>query len=208
MQTYRKVTIALAAAAMVLTAAPAFAQGAGQTQVNTGLGIGVLGGLTFTSVNSENNLASDNGSGFILGIFFGGNRDGRAGLMGEASYVTKKRMIVGKGETKTTYVELPVLLRINTGYRERDKPSLYFLVGPVFDIQIKAEDGANSPDDVYQGLDIGLMFGAGFEVVRIGIEGRYSYGLKSVLATDAAVNAGFGSVKLNTLSIVAKIRFN
>jgi hypothetical protein len=32
---------------------------------------------------------------------------------------------------------------------------------------------------VYQGLEIGLMFGVGFEVARIGIEGRYSWGLKS-----------------------------
>ena len=33
-------------------------------------------------------------------------------------------------------------------------------------------------------------------------------GLKSVLATDAAEESGFGSTKLNTFSLVAKIRFN
>jgi hypothetical protein len=132
------------------------------------------------------------------------------------NYITKKfKATEGDDEftTKTTYIELPVLLRINTGYRERDKPSLYFLVGPVFDIQIKNKEEFNgeeqdSPDDFYQGLDIGLMFGAGFEVARIGIEGRYSIGLKSVLGTDAAIESGFGDTKLNTLSIVAKVRFN
>jgi len=100
------------------------------------------------------------------------------------------------------------------GARERDKPSFYLLAGPVFDIQVKtkqtASDGTEveTPDDYYEGLEIGLMFGAGFEVARIGIEGRYSWGLKSVLGTDAAENLGFGSVKPNTFSIVGKIRFN
>ena len=70
------------------------------------------------------------------------------------------------------------------------------------------ENGVDSPDDVYEGLEIGLMFGAGFEVARIGIEGRYSYGLKSVLSTSAADDSGFGSTKLNTFSIIGKIRFN
>jgi hypothetical protein len=113
---------------------------------------------------------------------------------------------------KNTYVQIPVLLRINTGARERDKPSLYFLVGPVFDIKIKSDeeftDLFTDSDNVYEGLEIGLMAGAGFEVVRVGIEGRYSWGLRNVLGTDAANESGFGSTKFNTLSLVAKIRFN
>lgn len=214
MSSYRRLMIAIAAFAMVLTAAPAYAQ-AQRAQVNTGLGIGALGGLTFTSVSTETNdfdLSTDSGSGFVLGIWFGGNRDGRAGLMGELNYAKKKIKITDFGEefeVETTYVEIPVLLRVNVGSRERDKPSLYFLVGPVFDIQINTkENGVDSPDDVYEGLDIGLMFGVGFEVARIGIEGRYSKGLKSVLGTDAAIESGFGNTKLNTFSIVAKVRFN
>ena len=104
-------------------------------------------------------------------------------------------------------------MRINAGYRERNKPSVYFLVGPVFDIEIDTKetfDGEeiDTPDDIYEGLEIGLMFGAGFEVARIGIEGRYSWGFKSVLATDDALENAFGSTKLNTFSVIAKIRFN
>jgi len=100
-------------------------------------------------------------------------------------------------------------VRVNTGSLDRDKPSLYFLGGPVFDIQVKAlEDGESLDEDVYEGLDIGVMAGVGFEVARIGIEGRYSWGLKSVLATDLALASGFGDTKLNTLQVVAKIRFN
>jgi hypothetical protein len=216
MRNLRRAIGAVLVFAGVLAAVPASAQ-----QVNTGLGIGALAGWTFTTVRTETNdfdLDTSGGNGWVFGIWFGGNRDGRAGLMGEVNYITKKfKATEGDDEftTKTTYIELPVLLRINTGSRERDKPSLYFLVGPVFDINIKSAEEINgddieedSPDDFYRGLYIGLMFGAGFEVARIGIEGRYSIGLKSVLGTDAAIETGFGDVKLNTLSIVAKVRFN
>ena len=181
--------------------------------MNTGLGIGALGGVTWTTIRTENDVTEFDfkaGTGWQAGIWFGGNRDGRAGLMGEISYAVQenRRRIRQRSRGEPT-CRFPVLLRINTGYRERDKPSLYFLVGPVFDIQISTkQNGVDSPDDVYEGLEIGLMFGAGFEVARIGIEGRYSWGMKSVLATDAAVDSGFGSTKLNTFSIIGKIRFN
>ena len=211
MQMYRRVVTAVVATAMVLAAAPAFAQGAGQTQVNTGLGIGALAGISWTTIRTEEDPGFDftSGTGWQAGIWFGGNRDGRLGLMGEVSYAVKKVGDEFDNEVERTSVQIPVLLRINAGYRERDKPSVYFLVGPAFDIQINTkQNGVDSPDDVYEGLEIGLMFGAGFEVARIGIEGRYSWGLKSVLATDAAEEAGFGSTKLNTFSVVGKIRFN
>jgi len=212
MRIYRRVMIAAVAAAMVLAATPAFAQATQQRQVNTGVGIGALGGINWTTIRTENetNIDFKKGTGWQLGIWFGGNRDGRAGLMGEFSYATKKVSDEFDNEIERTYVQIPVLVRINTGARERDKPSLYFLIGPVFDIQIKTRENGEEPldEDVYQGLEIGIMGGVGFEVLRIGIEGRYSWGLKSVLATDAAIDSGFGSTKLNTFSVVAKIRFN
>jgi len=211
MYMYRRVMTAVVATAMMLAAAPAFAQGATQ---NSGLGIGALGGISWTTVRTENetDIDFDNGTGWQLGIWFGGNRDGRVGLMGELSYAVKK---VGdaSSQTERSYVQIPVLLRINAGSRAKNKPSLYFLAGPVFDIEVNTKDTEDGeefdvPEDFYSGLEIGVMFGAGFEVARIGIEGRYSWGLKSVLSTDAAELSGFGSTKLNTFSLIAKIRFN
>ena len=215
MQMYRRVVTAVAATAMVLAAAPAFAQGAGQTQVNTGLGIGALAGINWTTISTENELdfETNSGTGWQAGIWFGGNRDGRVGLMAELSYLVKKASDEFDNRIERHYVDIPVLLRVNVGARQREKPSIYFLAGPVFDIDVKTkqiEDGEefDAPDDFYNGLEIGVMVGAGFEVMRIGIEGRYAWGLKSVLGTDAAEASGFGSTKLNTFSLVGKIRFN
>ena len=209
MQMYRRVMTAVVATAMVLAAAPAFAQG---TTQNSGLGIGALGGISWTTIRTENEPSFDfnTGTGWQLGIWFGGNRDGRVGLMGELSYAVKKVSSEFDEEVEREYVQIPVLLRINAGSRAKNKPSLYFLAGPAFDIQISTKENGEDPIDEnnYQGLEIGLMFGAGFEVARIGIEGRYSYGFKSVLSTDAANESGFGSTKLNTFSVIGKIRFN
>jgi len=143
----------------------------------------------------------------MVGLWFGGNRNGRVGVMGEASWLVK-RFDVEDSEQELSYVELPVLLRVNTGSLQREKPSLYFLGGPVFDIQVSAKEDGEDVKDIYEGLDIGMLAGVGFEVARIGIEARYTWGLKSVLATDSALAAGFGDTKLNTLQIVGKIRFN
>jgi opacity protein-like surface antigen len=214
MNTNRRLLTIITALALLLAAAPAYAQGASQTQPSAGFGIGVLGGVTFTTVSTEENqfnLSTNGGAGVILGLWFGGNRDGRVGFMGELSYVLKG-VTVGDGgdkvEARNHYVEVPLLLRVNIGARSKNKPSLYLLGGPAFDIKIKAEENSVDANDSYEGLDIGLMFGVGFEVVRIGIEGRYTWGINSVLATDAAAASGFGKTRYNTLQIIGKIRFN
>ena len=210
----RRPLLIVTALALLLIAAPAYAQGTTQTQPSGGFGIGVLGGVTFTTVSTEENqfrLDTEGGLGAIFGVWFGGNRDGRVGMMAELNYVIKGVKISDEGDetvAKSHYVEVPVLLRVNIGARSKNKPSFYFLAGPVFDIKIKAEENDVDVDDSYEGLDIGLMFGAGFEVLRIGIEGRYSLGLRSVLATDAAAANGFGKTRYNTLQIIGKIRFN
>lgn len=205
MRTHLRVLATSAALLGVLAAVPALAQPTG-----TGVGIGALGGFTMTSVNVSSNpfdFSTGNANGYMVGLWFGGNRNGRVGVMGEASWLVK-RFDVENSEQELRYVELPVLLRVNTGSLQREKPSLYFLGGPVFDIQVGAKEDGEDIKDVYEGLDIGMLAGVGFEVARIGIEARYTWGLKSVLATDSALAAGFGDTKLNTLQIVGKIRFN
>ena len=218
MQMFRKVIVGAAALATVLTAVPAFAQ---NQPSNTGLGFGVHFGGNWQTVRTEENqfdIDTKAGAGWLAGIWFGGNRDGRVGLMGEVSYLKAKVKFVdpiGEGTDITseqTFLQIPVLLRINAGSRSRAGASVYFLVGPAFDIQLDNDDEFtdlfDDPDDVYEGLNIGAMFGVGFEVARLGVEVRYNYGLKSVLATDAAEAAGFGSVKTNQLQIVGKLRIN
>ena len=212
MQMYRKMIVGAAALATVLTAAPAFAQ---NQQPNSGLGFGVHFGGNWTSARFEDDVEVDTsaGAGWLGGIWFGGNRDGRVGLMGELSYMKSKIKLDGSDfVSDRTFVQIPVLLRINAGSRSRAGASVYFLAGPAFDIQLDADDDLTDffgdADDVYEGLNIGIMGGIGFEVARLGIEFRYNYGIRSVLATDVAEAEGFGQVKTNSIQLVGKIRIN
>ena len=246
MRMYRRLIVSIATAAAVLVTTPAFgqsfqqtpppkppppppttpaqpAQPAVQTQPNTGVGIGIHFGGTWTTISTEDNLGDvdlNKGSGLVAGIFFGGNRDGRAGLQGEISYLEKKVNLfatdVVENETldvdsKNKYIQIPVLLRINAGSRSNNGPCLFFLAGPAFDIKI----GSNSEfedlfdaDDVYEGLEVGFMAGAGFEVARFGVQFRYTWGLTNVLSTDAAEEAGFRDTKFNSLQITGIFRIN
>ena len=206
MQTYRRVMIALIAVAMVLTAAPAFAQGAGQTQVNSGFGIGALGGFTWTSLSTDSNVSTKSKSGTVFGIWFGGNRDSHTGLGAEINYLTKK-VTIGTLEQKLQYLQIFVPFDIRFGYREKNKPNGYIVIGPNFDINFKAKSGNNTVSNTYQGLGFGLTVGAGVEAARVGFEGRYSWGLKNALQTNQSVGT-IGDLKFNTLSFVFKVRFN
>jgi hypothetical protein len=242
MRMYRRLIVSIAAAAAMLAATPAFGQtfkldskafgpsvqqnttppppAQQRQQPNTGLGFGVHFGGSWSSLSTETDIENvfdvdtSQGAGVVAGIFFGGNRDGRAGLQGEVSYLTKKVKLNDSEESielKNKYIQIPVLLRINTGSRSNNGPCLFFLVGPAFDIKIGGnEDDLFDDDieDVYKGVEIGLMAGAGFEVARFGVQVRYTWGLNNVLATDAEEATGFGSTKFNVLQVTGIFRIN
>jgi hypothetical protein len=240
MRMYRRLIFSIATAVAVLAATPAFGQSfkpdskafspsfqqtpapapQQRQQPNTGLGFGIHFGGTWTSASTDDDdVDLSQGAGIVAGIFFGGNRDGRAGLQGEVSYLTKKVHAVDaedsegvfEADLKNKYIQIPILLRINTGSRSNNGPCLFFLVGPSFDIKISDNAGdifGEGLDDVYEGVEYGLMAGAGFEVARFGVQVRYVWGLNNIFGTDAANNAGFAEAKFNSLQITGIFRIN
>src|SRR5690348_12243395 len=108
MQIYRRVMFAFVAMAALLMASPAFAQGgaqAPQPQVNSGFGIGALGGFTWTQPSTSDAGATAAKAGYVFGLWFGGNRDSRAGLGAEVNYLVKKVELAGQ-EQKLSYVQV------------------------------------------------------------------------------------------------------
>jgi hypothetical protein len=223
--------VAIALVGAIVTAAPAYAQqkkaafnvggisvAPPQPTTDSGVGVGALGGLTFTSASGDDSEGIATGTGWMIGIWFGGNINGPVGFMGELSYVRKRLQDEFDGDNnylETDYLEIPALVRINIGSRAREGVRGYGLIGPVFDIRLGSklvDSGFEIPEteleNQFSAVDIGLMAGAGIEWNRIGFEFRYSWGLTR-LATDEAVDAGFlPDVKNNTIQLVGKIRFN
>ena len=202
---------------------PALAQSNGapaprQQDNDRGMSIGPLGGLTLTSARGEDTEHIASGMGWMVGVWFGRNLNGRVGFMGELSYVQKKIQADVEPEDNyltTNYLEIPALVRINIASEMREGLSVYGLVGPVFDIRLSSklvDLGFEAPEEElendFSGVDIGIMAGAGIEWNRIGFEVRGSWGLKR-LATDEAIDAEtFPPAKHTSIQIIGKYRFN
>jgi hypothetical protein len=176
----------------------------------SGAGVGLKLGPLFTSYSAAScDGCFNTNTGFEGGIWFGGNRGGRVGIMGEVLYAKKKQESNNPlltGSTSLQYLEIPILARINIGSRSRNGVSIYGLVGPVFDINLKASIGSQDVKSNYESLDLGLLGGVGIEITRFLVEGRFNQGLRNVLKSG---NAGaVGDIKTRSFAVLFGFRFN
>jgi hypothetical protein len=182
-----------------------------------GIGFGILAGISRSTIKLDDEFDDvfevDSKGGWLLGIWFGGNRNGTLGFMGEISYAKKGAQEGGggEGEIDQSYLEITAPIRINLGQTDNKWGLLvYPMVGPYVDILLKAEDedGDDIGDD-FNGFDAGVLFGVGVEVARVGFEVRYTMGLKSISADEDG--EGFDELtdsKSRSWQFVAKFRLN
>jgi len=170
-------------------------------------GFGLHGGFTYDTVAGEGLLDDIQGkSGWLVGLWYGGSAP--VTFMGEVSYVVREAE-PASGQVKRSFIELPTLLRINLGthnYR------VYPMGGPVFDIQLSAEDArGNSIENTFNNYDIGVLIGAGLQIKWFAIEGRYIWGLTDILQNDVSFlqNLGFNSDSKNrSFQVLFKVKLN
>jgi len=174
----------------------------------SGVGIGVKVGPLFTSYSAAScDGCFNTDTGLEGGIWFGGNRGGRIGMMGEILYAKKKQEGSGlTGSRSLQYLEIPILARINIGSRSRNGISVYGLVGPVFDVNLKASIGDTDVKSNYDSLDVGILGGVGIEITRFLVEARYNHGLRNVLNSDNLANAL--DIKTHSFAVLFGLRFN
>jgi hypothetical protein len=174
----------------------------------SGVGFGLKVGPLFTGYSAASCDGCFNTStGLEGGIWFGGNRGGRVGIMGEVLYAKKKQEASNGGLTGSTslqYLEIPILARINIGSRSRNGVSIYGLVGPVFDINLKASIGSQDVKSNYESLDLGLLGGVGIEITRFLIEGRFNQGLRNVLKSGSS--GSIGDIKTHSFAVLFGFR--
>lgn len=163
-----------------------------------GIGIGVKGGFLFNDFSSAKQ-DFDSNIGTMVGFFFGGNRPGVVGVMGELMYAKK-----GSEGVDLHYLEIPILLRVNAGSNSLSGVNVYGIGGPVFDIKLSEPDILNV-DDVYEGFDIGVVVGAGVEITRFIVEGRYNWGLRNIVKGDLGTSQ---EIKTRSFAVLFGFRFN
>ena len=186
-----------AAPAADAAASPRFAK-------SEGFGIGVKGGPLFNSLSADN-ISYSKRNGFEFGIWFGGNRGGRVGVMGEILYA-KKGAAQNGVNTDVYYLEIPILLRINIGSESKNGLSFYILAGEVNDIKLKAKLNGVDIGSQFASYDLGLLGGAGIEFARFLIEVRETFGLRNLAKVDN--QQALGNPKQKSFAILVGFRFN
>ena len=170
-----------------------------------GVGVGAKIGPLFPSVSSDNIKSFKNRTGWMGGIWFGGNRSGDVGIQGEVMYARKNVPDQLGRDLDLYYLEIPIMLRLNFGSSNRERVAGYIIAGPAFDVNLKSELQGIEIKDLYEDLDIGVIGGAGVEITRFLIEARYNWGLRNVINGNLATTT---EIKTRTFAILFGVRFN
>ena len=186
--------------AVVTALVPMFLAAAGLADAQ---GVGVKGGYLYSSFDFENvSDVVDGSNGWMAGLFFGGNRPGRGGVMGELNVQAKRAEVAGESAT-IYYAQVPLLLRINGGSRSRSGVSGYGIVGPALDLKVGDDLGNLADIAGIESVDLSLVAGAGVEITRFIIEARGTWGFRNIITDGAG-----GEVKTKTFAILLGLRFN
>ena len=190
-----------------------FLRQGGAANADSGIGVGVLGMFTYPSFDpdlDDPEEVVDGRSGWGIGGWVGGNRNGRVGFVGEFIYLVRNGRATHPAESEALDVkfkvfEIPAVFHINFGSRSRNSVGGYVVVGPVFSFNLGQEINGESVDDdsKFKGAEIGIIGGAGIEFYRIGIEGRGNWGLNEI-SDEGDLN----KVKTFTFELLGKFAFN
>jgi len=175
---------------------------AGSARFASAQGVGIKVGPTFDEFSGDV-LDFDNRTGIHAGIFVGGSRDKVFGLQTEFNWLRKNTATEAGQDIRIDYLQIPVLLRLNAGSSSANGPALYGIVGPAFEFKVADEVEGFTLDDGIEGTDVSLVFGGGFEVARIIIEGRYEKGLRRINQTFSSLD----EIKKQSFTILFGVRF-
>ena len=174
----------------------------GSASIGWAQGVGIKVGPTFDRFSDEA-LDFDTRTGIHAGIFVGGSRDNVLGFQSEFNWLRKKAETPAGQEIRIDYLQIPALLRLNVGSSSANGPAVYGIVGPAIELKLADEVEGFTLDDGFEGADVSLLFGGGFEVARLIIEGRYEKGLRRINNTFSNVS----DIKKQSFTILFGLRF-
>jgi hypothetical protein len=188
----------IGALALIALPLPALAQG---------VGIGAKIGPLFSSL-SETDVEFENRTGWIGGLFIGGNRPGIVGVGVDILYARKGgKEIDGSGSDLSVnldYLNVPVYLRINAGSASRSKAAVYGIAGLDLNFLLRSKfSTGESITDNFKRADYGLALGLGVEITRALIEARYTKGFGTI-----AKGTHDSDLKTQSFAVMFGVRFN
>jgi hypothetical protein len=176
---------------------------------------GIKAGVNFANINIEGDgvdVSFDNRTGLVAGGFVVWPVNTVFGVQTEALYSQKGAKIEEDGATgtlKLDFLEVPVLARFSSP--ASNGASFHVFGGPSFGFRLRARsesefEGDSESEDIsddVERFDLGLVAGAGVEMGRLVVDGRYTWGMTN-LNKDPEDDV---KIKNRVFSIMAGIRF-
>jgi hypothetical protein len=197
-------------------------------------GIGFKGGITLAKWNGDGLENADDYSwnkGAKLGAYYAFPINNYFTIQPEIFYSMKgwKYVFVGHNSNEywnLNYIDISVLSKFAMLTGDAFRPTIF--AGPYLGYLLNTKAGINTgdtslsadlPDDIFKSVEMGLVFGGGFDFEGSGaaftFEFRYSLGLTQVMNMKDNINKPQllpvfnpeGKIKNNTFSIIGGVRF-
>ena len=174
-------------------------------------GAGVKGGVNFAKLHietDEDDVNFDRRTGIVAGVFYVFPLAPHVSFQPEWLYTQKGAKFAENSDfgLDLDYFDVPLLLRWDS--TTAGESTFNVFAGPSINFRHRArqedEEGDRDIRDQVERIDVGLIVGAGVELGRFVIDGRYQHGLREVNKDAVAENF---SVKHRAFSIMAGFRF-
>lgn len=183
-------------AALLVAATPAKAQAP--------LKVGITGGLNIANMNDTDADDLENRFGFRGGVFATFKVPASPMAIQPELVYTQKGFEVDDGTAKLDYIEIPVLAKFGFFTPGPAKPEVFF--GPYMAFNMNAEAAGDNitinVEDAVNKTEFGVTVGAGVDIGRFNIGGRYSAGLTNVFDDDSGSDG-----KNGVFSVVTSVAF-
>jgi hypothetical protein len=156
---------------------------------------GVKGGVNFATLNFDPDpeVDFDSRTGIVVGGFVTFPVGAHFAVQPEVLYSQKGAQSTFLGadvKIKIDYVETPILLKYSTS--GSGGTSFYVFGGPSLGFKVAAEStasfsGETEEDDISEDIksfDVGVVFGAGVQLGRFSVDGRYTLGFTNISEED------------------------
>lgn len=196
---------------MLLTIGVAVRPGVAAAQ---GLAYGAKGGVTLATVSEESDVASE--WGYRVGLAAGGYvalpLGSRLAIQAEGLFNQKgARADVDDLVTtlKLDYLEVPVLLKYAVTHG--GARSIHVFGGPSVAFKVRSRATASfgdttidtDEDENIENVDLGVAAGAGIDFGKWSVDGRYTFGLSSLVKSDADE----AELRSRAISVLVGVRF-
>lgn len=165
---------------------------------------GITGGLNIANMNDTDADDLENRFGFRGGVFAKFKIPATPMAIQPELVYTQKGFDVDNGTAKLDYIEIPVLAKFGFITPGPVNPEVFF--GPYMAFNMNAEAAGDNitinVEDAVNKTEFGVTVGAGVDIGRFNVGGRYSAGLTNVFDDDSGTDG-----KNGVFSIVTSVAF-